>query len=280
MKNSINDRKIIGSLTAKGGFKNERDIVDKFNNWKEDKTAQYWLTIMGYNLSFVQNVEAIQVPLRIKKEDAFLYHLDANIEINEMLKYKKADTQICVIIRADDMIKVENISIKKANSNADFNQIDKRYVSSYQQMWHFNDDIATYLKLFTGEIKAKNYPKIVNFNTCKIPEKRIYLNELNSKAQSAIISFFKQNKLLIVSDILHGRGALAADWMLVTRLQNEKAEWVLVDINFAMNHFASGDIIISKRGSLHIGSITMQRKGGSPDPTKLQFKIHPCSLFK
>ena len=37
--------------------------------------------------------------------------------------------------------------------------------------------------------------------------------------------------------------------MLVTRLQNENVEWVLVDINFAMKHFGSGDIIISKRGS-------------------------------
>jgi len=24
----------------------------------------------------------------------------------------------------------------------------------------------------------------------------------------------------------------------------------------------------------------MQRKGGTPDPTKLQFKIKPCELFK
>ena len=72
MKVAIKDRKIIGSLTtAKGGFKNERDIVDKFNNWKEDKTAQHWLTIMGYNLSFIQSIEAIQVPLSIKKENAF-----------------------------------------------------------------------------------------------------------------------------------------------------------------------------------------------------------------
>ena len=45
-----------------------------------------------------------------------------------MLKYKKADAQICVIIRQDDIIKVENISIKKSNSNADFNQVDKKII--------------------------------------------------------------------------------------------------------------------------------------------------------
>ena len=141
------------------------------------------------------------------------------------------------------------------------------------------DDIATYLKLFTGAVKAKDYPKIVNLHSCRIPERRIYLDELTPQSQNMLIRFFQQNRLLIVSDILHGRGALAADWMLVTRLQNENVEWVLVDINFAMKHFISGDIIISKRGNLHIGGITMQRKGGSPDPTKLQFKVHPCSLF-
>ncbi len=29
------------------------------------------------------------------------------------------------------------------------------------------------------------------------------------------------------------------------------------------------------RGSLKIGRVTMQRKGGTPDPTSLQFKINP-----
>jgi hypothetical protein len=47
-----------------------------------------------------------------------------------------------------------------------------------------------------------------------------------------------------------------------------------------MNFFGSGEVKISPRGSLYIGKITMQRKGGTPDPTKLQFKVHPCDLFK
>lgn len=47
-----------------------------------------------------------------------------------------------------------------------------------------------------------------------------------------------------------------------------------------MNFFGNGEVKISPRGSLYIGKITMQRKGGTPDPTKLQFKIHPCDLFK
>lgn len=39
-----------GSQTAKDGFRNEDDIVNKFNNWEDDTEAQTWLQIMEYNL--------------------------------------------------------------------------------------------------------------------------------------------------------------------------------------------------------------------------------------
>lgn len=61
------NRKVIGSLTAKEGFRNEKEIAKKFNNWKEDKTAQTWLKIMGYDIALLESVEAIHIPLRIKK---------------------------------------------------------------------------------------------------------------------------------------------------------------------------------------------------------------------
>jgi len=47
-----------------------------------------------------------------------------------------------------------------------------------------------------------------------------------------------------------------------------------------MNFFGNGNVEISPKGSIYIGRITMQRKGGTPDPTKLQFKIKPCQLFE
>ena len=48
-----------GSQTAKNGFKNEKDIVNKFNNWKKDNNAKFWLKIMGYKLTEIEYVEAI-----------------------------------------------------------------------------------------------------------------------------------------------------------------------------------------------------------------------------
>jgi hypothetical protein len=100
--------------------------------------------------------------------------------------------------------------------------------------------------------------------------------------QKKIISFFESNRIVIVSDIIMGRGGLSANWMLVTRLnkENKTTTWTLKDINVVMNFFGSGEVCVSPRGSLYIGKITMQRKGGTPDPTKLQFKIKPCQLFE
>jgi hypothetical protein len=73
-----------------------------------------------------------------------------------------------------------------------------------------------------------------------------------------------------------------AEQMLVTKYnkENNTTDWTLKDINTAMNFFGNGNVQISTKGSIYIGRITMQRKGGTPDPTKLQFKIKPCQLFE
>ncbi len=95
-----------------------------------------------------------------------------------------------------------------------------------------------------------------------------------------IIIFFQKNKSLIISDILRGRGGLSAEWFLVTRSDNDSVDWILKDINTVCNFYGQGTVTISPRGSLKIGRVTMQRKGGTPDPTSLQFKINPLDLFE
>ncbi len=89
---------------------------------------------------------------------------------------------------------------------------------------------------------------------------------------------------LSVSDILKGRDKFAADWMLVIlKDDKESYKWILKDINAVMNIFGQGKIRITDRGSLKIGEITMQRKGGDAgreSAKMLQFKINPCLLFK
>jgi len=122
----------IGSTTAKGGFANEKEICNKFNNWRVDNEAQEWLKIMGYDLNEIKYVEAIQIPTIMKEKDIKKLGLKETFE--ELMKFKKADAQIRILITIGKIIKVENLSLKKANSDADYNQVDKRWVDTYKEI--------------------------------------------------------------------------------------------------------------------------------------------------
>ena len=74
----------LGSQTAKSGFKNEDDVVYKFNNWKNDEDAKKWLIIMGYDINEIEYVKAIkvsgcktdvQVQVTIKLKELYEKHL-------------------------------------------------------------------------------------------------------------------------------------------------------------------------------------------------------------
>lgn len=269
----------LGSATAKGGFANEKAVCSKFNNWKNDNESQLWLKVMGYDTRQIDSVEAIHIPTRMKRIDVERLRLKESFE--ELMRFKKADAQIRIVITIGKILKIENLSLKKANKDADYNQVDKRWVDVYQQIWKFDDNVAFGLKLFTGEINPASCPEIIKNKTIR-DKRRMFLDEIPEDLRNKILNFFTENKILVVTDILKGRGGLSANWMLVTRYnkENDTTTWILKDINTAMNLFGSGDVSVSPRGSLYIGKITMQRKGGTPDPTKLQFKIKPCQLFK
>jgi hypothetical protein len=234
---------------------------------------------MGYDTTEIDSVEAIHIPTKMKRVDVDRLGLKESYE--ELMRFKKTDAQLRIVITIGKIVKVENLSLKKANSDADYNQVDKRWVGTYQEIWKFDNDVVFGLKLFTGEINPASHPEIAKNKTLK-DKRRMFLDELPTDLRNKILNFFTQNKILVVTDILKGRGGLSANWMLVTRYNREDdtTTWILKDINTAMNFFGSGDVRISPRGSLYIGRITMQRKGGTPDPTKLQFKIKPCELFK
>lgn len=144
-------KKLIGSLTARGGFANERLVVSKFNNYKTDPEAQFWLKYMGYEPELIKGLHAEVVPVKIST--GYISRLDIDTtKLKEDLQYKKADIQVRIELIYDNTYFVENISMKKANSDADYNQIDKRSVDSYRVMWGFDEEIATWLKYFTGEL--------------------------------------------------------------------------------------------------------------------------------
>lgn len=52
------------------------------------------------------------------------------------------------------------------------------------------------------------------------------------------------------------------------------------NIKKVINFYAQGEVKLSTKGGLVIGKLTAQRKGGTPDPTSLQFKIQPLAIFE
>ena len=266
-----------GSQTAKGGFQNEDEIRDKFNDWQKDSDARAWLETMGYQLGDVVSVAAAKP------------------------HGEKADVEVRVKTRTAE--RVEGISIKLVSNPNGFNQIDKRWLKTYAKMWEMPANVHEALSLFVGEKQAEKPGK---------DPKRLFLNEMDETTQKAVLDFFETHREQIVSDLFAGDGDHAAGWIMVTlknqtESQDAKAEakptktgsksakstesskpteakesWVLCSTREAADFFGEGKVQITPAGSLKIGRITMQRKGGDngrETANMLQFKVNPVDLF-
>lgn len=113
-----------GSKIAKDGFKNEKDIADKFINWKNDDEAKSWLKTMGYDLNDIEHVYA------------------------EVLHGYKTDVQVQVTIKLKKVVEAQNLQIKLVSNDKGFNQIDKRWIRNYKEMWNIPDNIVRLLQYF------------------------------------------------------------------------------------------------------------------------------------
>lgn len=240
-----------GSQTAKGGFANEKTVVDRFNHWESDTVAKQWLMAMNYNLEDVEFVHAVQ------------------------LSGFKADVQVQVTIKTKDAIDAQNLQVKLISNKKGFNQIDKRWIDKYAEMWSMPLNIVELLKLYTGESRHNRLKTKDN--------RRLFATEFTETEKLSVVNWLKANSMLVVSDIIKGRGEFAAEWMLVIQKYANIDRWSLKPINLCLNYFGNGEVVISKRGTFKIGLITMQRKGGDngrDTANMLQFKIDPIEIFK
>jgi hypothetical protein len=246
----MNKEQLRGSQTAKNGFKNEDDIVDKFNNWEFDEDAQKWLIIMNYELNEIEYVKAVKI-------SGF-----------------KTDVQVQITIKLKSAIDAQNIQVKLVSNPKGFNQIDKRWINKYVELWSIPDNIIYILKRYTGEIK----PNISH----PTDERRMFINEFTPDEQNDLKKWLNNNKSLIISDIIKGRGQFATEWMLVAQIIGDHSRWILKPINICLNHFSQGDTEFTNKGNIKLGRITIQRKGGDGGritSQMLQFKINPAELF-
>ncbi|MCQ2728410.1 type II restriction endonuclease [Helicobacter pylori] len=241
-----------GSFIAKNGFLNEKEVAQKLNDYIHDRDAQIWLMIMGYDLNKIKHVKA------------------------NVLSGYKADVNVIIQIKMKQTLDSENLQVKLVSNLKGFNQIDKRKLRSYQEMWNIPPNIYQLFAYFAGELKPTR-------QDIKYPNKRMLAHEFTNKEQQELLAWLNDNKMLIVSDILKGRGEFSAEWVLVIQKINLNMKWALKNINEVMQHyFDDGIVEISKKGSLKIGRITIQRKGGDngrESANMLQFKIDPTELL-
>ena len=197
----------LGSRTAKGGFQNEDEIRDKFNNWKSDADARAWLEAMKHSVADVISVSATKP------------------------HGEKADVEVTVKSKSGE--RVELISIKLVSSPNGFNQIDKRWLKTYATKWKMPPDVVEALKLFVGETPPSESSR---------DKRRMYLDELDQKAQQAVVDFFTANKDEIVSDLLAGDGEHSADWMMVTYKASDKPKWVIRSSVETIKFYSDGPV--------------------------------------
>lgn len=251
-------RAVLGSQTAKKGFSTERWVVEQFNAWQTASFGREWLEAMEYNISDIESVSAEVV----RNKDC------------------KADVVVEVRVQFKSVADVQNIQVKLVSGKGrGFNQVDKRRVATYREkFWQdMSEDVVKALEYFCGELRP-----------CRRQvrdSRRMFLDELPTKLSKSVLKWFEEHKQLVVSDVIKGRGRLAAEWVLVVRSpKNEgRCEWAIVNINPLLSFLCEGDVEITKRGNLQLGRVTAQRKGGDAgrDTAKsLQFKLHPGDILE
>ncbi|WNM16197.1 hypothetical protein [Mesomycoplasma ovipneumoniae] len=247
------DKVKLGSKTAKDGFRNEQHIADKFNDWQNDDEAKEWLTIMGYTLEKIEYVRAI------------------------VIRGYKADLNVKVQVKLKDALDIENIQVKLVSNKKGFNQIDKRWLKSYNELWNIPLNVYKILRYFTGELKP--YKDNVRDN------RRMFMDELTDEERNLVLDWLNNNKLLIISDILKGRLRIFSRMgFSCTKNYKKMLDGFWKNINEVINHyFADGKVEVSP-GSVdkNLVKLCFKEKAGTMED-RLQicynFKIDPTELF-
>lgn len=246
----MTNKQEIGSKTAKAGFENERNIAEKFRNWIEDKDAQDWLTAMRYNLNNIEDVQA------------------------EIVSGNKTDVRVQIQVKTKRTLETQNIQVKLVSGKHGFNQIDKRWVDSYKEIWKMPNDVAKILKHYTGELPP--YIEGAKDN------RRMNLNEFTESEKNLVVEWFEKNRFLVFTDVFRGRGKYSVEWVMTAQKYDGIMRWTIKNINDLMNYL-EGEVSISAKGVLYIGSnLSMQRKGGDRgrrSANMLQFKSDPVKFF-
>ncbi len=169
---------------------------------------------------------------------------------------------------------VKGISVKKFT--ASFNQIDKRWVDRYADIWNMPYDVVTIIRKYCG---VKGY-RPTDLGVVDVKDtRRFFLTELSDVEQLTILNFFNGARCQITNTVLRGDKQPYADYVLVTKPDIKDS--AVADIENVIAYY-SGPAHITRRGNLKLGKITIQRKGGNGGGSTaqmLQFKFSPKDIF-
>jgi hypothetical protein len=84
--------------------------------------------------------------------------------------------------------------VKLVSNKKGFNQVDKRWLQNYKELWNMSPDVYNLLSYFCGE--QKPYKKGTR------DTRRMFITEMMPEEQNRILDFFRKNKIMIVSDII------------------------------------------------------------------------------
>ncbi len=243
------DSQYLGSETARRGFENEQDVIECFQQWPQNTTAENWLRLLGHNPDNIRSLRAA------KLKGSYKADILVNVEEKEGAGFRYP------------------IQVKLVSNLRGYNQIDKRWVDRYRELWDIPSDVCRLLKLYTGELPPYRSGR---------DNRRMFADEFTGAEQTILCDFFRRNREPVLRTIFRGSGEYTAEFMLVIQKAAGCSSSQLWPINRVIDFFGSGEIAVTDRGSLRIGRITVQRKGGNrgrKTAKMLQFKINPAEIL-
>jgi len=190
------------------------------------------------------------------------------------------------------------ISVKEFDVKFDYNHVERNYIDFYAEKWSVPKDVYIILKRFVGEVNKQGHP--VSIETLekeaerlgtspgKLSKKRrIFLNQIKPQTKDLIINFFRSKKVEILRDVFINDEDIEV--FIVIKRDGDEVHYYVLPTKDVLNVYSTGDVAITPRGSLRIGKVVLQRKGGNHRTnggwtdvvaSQLQFKIKPSECIK
>jgi len=255
----------LASKAAKSGFKAEERIINAINSNDEvgKKIIEAIRDLSGYSLTLCS---AFKCPPRAKADIGIAYN----------------GKQILISVKKFDI-----------DIGFDYNHVERKYVDFYAKKWSMPKDVYITLKKFVGEVDAQGNPisieelkrdaELLGMSPGKLSKKRrTFLHQMSAQTIKNVKRFFSENKMKILKDIFVNDEAI--EFFIVVKRGAGLAYYYVLPTKDVLDIYSKGDVKITPRGSLLVGRVELQRKGGDHWTTRgwvdtsasqLQFKIKP-----